>query len=244
MKKNNLIVFSLLFLFLSSNLHEVFGQKQSFKDKGITFMIHSRGYFSKKLADSLDIQSKKFYREFLLKTGKHKDSIEKEVDNFLRTAYYDSRSVKLFRVNPTEYIEMNIRNVNDSIFTEQNFTNITKISRDSLKISFFFIKEFKVSDTKFTKKPQSFSSYKFVSENKKKTKEIAGYTCYEVILESEFKRLVLYVTEEISLNYHPIINDPSIFRKYYPLLVRQEDKRFPKRSYKESFFSLGRLIIN
>lgn len=213
------------------------GQEESFKDKSITFFIKSRSYFSKQLADSINNKSPK---TITLEPINLKDTNVVILNDLPSVAHYDSKSIKYFRINPKNYVFFEVRNIQDSIINEGNFTNISMISRDSLKQSVFRIDDFKMLDYRFNVTIKDFSkSFILTNTNKENQRKIAGYNCYEVILENDSKILQLFVTNEIKLNYHPQINDREILKKYYPLSIKIMNKKYPKRSFTESIFYRG-----
>lgn len=214
-----------------------YAQEESFKDKGTTFFIKTRSYFSKQLADSLNNTRSK---SVTLEPVNPNDTSVVILDNVFEIAHYDRKKFTYFRINPKEYIYFNLRDLNDSIIYENNFTNISKVSRESLKQEIFQINNFKLLDYKFDAHTKEFSkNFKLVNLNEKNIRKIAGYNCYEVIFESETRILQLFVTKEIKLNYHPELNDPEILKKYYPLYIKIMSKQYPKRSFTESIFYEG-----
>jgi hypothetical protein len=227
----------LLLLFFVLTINNLNAQNESFQEKGITFFIKSKSYFSKKLADSLNNKAPKSIK---IKSLNPNDTASVVFDDLLKIAHYDRSSIKYFRVNPKNYIYFKVRNLNDSIINESNFTNISKISRDSLKLSIFKIENFKELEYQFQERYKDFSkNFKLVKTNIENIKIIAGFNCYEVIFKSKERILQMYVTTEIKLNYHPEINDEKIIKKYYPLYIKIMSKRYPKRSYTESTFYKG-----
>jgi hypothetical protein len=226
-----------LILITLLNIYDLNSQKQSFSEKGITFFIKSHYYFNKELADSLN---NKFQNDLKLFSIKTKDSSTSTMKNTLEIADYDRRSIKYFRINPKSYIYFTIRNLKDSIMNENNFTNITKIDRDSLTLDIFNIRDYKHLNLNYRERYKDYGkNFKLVKTNFNYKKVIAGFNCYEVIFESEVRILQMFVTEDIKLNYHPEINDKEILKNYYPLYIKMMRKKYPKRNYTESVFYKG-----
>lgn len=227
----------LLILITLLKIYNTNAQKKSFSEKGITFFVKSRSYFSKQLADSLN---GKLEKKIELKSVNPKDTTTVIFDDILEIADYDRRSIKYFRVNPKNYIYFTVRNLKDSLINENNLTNITKIDRDSLNIDVFNIKNFKILDLNFKERYKDYGkNFKLIKTNLNNKKVIAGFNCYEVLFESETRILQMFVTEDIKLNYHPEINDKEILKNYYPLYIKMMKKKYPKRSYTESVFYKG-----
>jgi hypothetical protein len=204
-----------------------YSQKENFKDKSASFFIHIHQYFNEKVADSLSDVMNKNFQEFKSQVESKNDSLPQIIE-IPRVAYFDFKNVKYFRINPTEYIEFEIISKNDSIISEKNISNISMISRDSLLMTIFQIDKFKTYDYKFQKPYRDFSSFKLAKIDKENIKEIGGFSCYEVVLESENRKFKMFVTDEIKLNYHPVINDINILKNYYPLYIKVTDKNYPE----------------
>ena len=234
MKKYCFVLINLL------TINFIIAQKEDFSKKGITFFIHKHKYFEKELSDSLSFEANKPKKRGKSITKKDSASITISIQP-LRFAYFDKRSIEYFRVNPKEYISFSVNNLKDSVFNEDNFSNIIKVSRDSLMTTVFRIYDFKTIDYRFKKRYKDYSrNYVLKKVNLENRKKIMGFSCYEVILESDYKILKMFVTDEIMLNYHPVINDIKILQKYYPLHIIFMDKKFPKRNFTEFRFTKGR----
>jgi hypothetical protein len=205
-------------------------QKETYTDKSALFVINQKYYISKKLVDSLNKS-----RTITLKsvTGE-----EDDVSIDLPKTASGSESIKYFIVNPDEFIEFAISDRLNPKFSNVGLSNTIKISRDSLKISVFNIFSFKISDYNYKERYKDFSNFKLKKINRNIKKEFCGFECYKVILESDNKILEMFVTENILLNYHPVLNDINILKKYFPLYLKFIDKRFPKDKYSEYTFYL------
>ena len=83
-----------------------------------------------------------------------------------------------------------------------------------------------------------FNTFKLLKENREIKKRIAGYDCFQILLENIKNKMIieLYVTEEIKLNYHPNFNYKEILDKYYPLNIKVYNKDFPNDRYDEYSF--------
>ncbi|PTX60227.1 hypothetical protein C8N46_107234 [Kordia periserrulae] len=71
-----------------------------------------------------------------------------------------------------------------------------------------------------------------ITEYRKETKKILGYDCFKIVLKRknlngqrlDVFNIEMFVTEEIKLNYSPIIKYKDILDKYYPLEVTKKPK--------------------
>lgn len=141
-------------------------QEENFSDKSISFLIHSRRVQSQEIADSIRQKEKESFNKFKknLKETRDRDTINVNTETIPSYASFDVRSVKYFRINPKEYIEFEIRDKNAPILHKNNFTNIVKITRDSLIMSFFSIDNFKVYDFTVEKGYNDFSNFKLIKK--------------------------------------------------------------------------------
>ncbi|REH56164.1 hypothetical protein C7448_101197 [Tenacibaculum gallaicum] len=228
--RHKLVIFALFIVSL------VQAQKENFSDKSISFLIHSRRVQSKEIADSIRQKEKESFNKFKKNLEKTGDTINVNTETIPSYASFDVRSVKYFRINPKEYIEFEIRDKNAPILHKNNFTNIVKITRDSLIMSFFSIDNFKVYDFTVEKGYNDFSNFKLTKKDLNDRKVIAEFDCYKVIMESDLKILEMYVSEQIDLNYHPIINDLKILKLYYPLYIKVMSKKLPQYIFSEYNF--------
>lgn len=224
--KMKIIIILLLLMVTSFSV----AQKETYTDKKILFIINEKNYISKKVADSLNRTS-----NIPLKAISEEDT---DISIDFPIVYSSSENIKYFIVKPDEYIEFTISDRLSPKFSNVGFSYTKKISRDSLIISVFNPFLFKISNSVFKEENRDFSNFKLKKVEKNIKKEFCGYECYRVVLESDDKILEMFVTENIVLNYHPIINDVTILKKYYPLYLKFADKIFPKDKYLEYIFYL------
>ena len=150
---------------------------------------------------------------------------------------FDLRSNIHFIIRENSFIHYSIPNefVNDSLVA-RGIYNIYKVDRKSLTIDEFSPNFFRLmEDTK----PLFYRDQylEIAEENYDNRKNILGYDCFQVILKENTGYLTeLYVTEDLILEFHPVVNAKIILSKYYPLYIRRFDPRFPTDNYREYKF--------
>ena len=223
-------------MFFFGYLLNIQSQNNSFKKKGITFIIKSQHYFNKSLADSLNSNREKIR----IKSLNPGDSTKVFFEETPLIGSYNEENLKYFRINPNEYIIFLIKRINDSIINRKNFSSIIKISRDSLIKSYFNLNQYKIQSLGFKEKYRNIiSSYQIKHQINEERRSIAGFDCFKLVFENKNKIITMYVTDKISLNYHPIFNDLNVLKKYYPLYIKIVNKKYPKRVFDEYIFSKG-----
>ncbi len=82
------------------------------------------------------------------------------------------------------------------------------------------------------------STFQLKEVNKNKRRQICNYDCYQVILnDPETNRKVeMYVTEEIIIEYNPAFNVKKYLTEYYPLYIKIYDPKFPEDNFREYEF--------
>ncbi len=154
-------------------------------------------------------------------------------------AVFDTKSRAIhFIIMPKHYTKYAVENdfENDST-TTNGVSEIQKIDRENLKVTRFIPLRFETYEG-HKKTYSDFTKYKLLEENKKIRKNIAGYDCFQIILDNIQNNMMveMYVTEQINLNYHPIFNYREILTNYYPLYIKIYNKDFPNDSFDEYKF--------
>ncbi|WP_298511124.1 hypothetical protein [uncultured Kordia sp.] len=121
-------------------------------------------------------------------------------------------------------------------FKKSDIENYKQINRETLELN--TVKRY-VNTNKYTifskRKIDQFSisdTYR-ITEHRDDVKIILGYKCFKIVLEKKSPKnahldvynIEMFVTEDIKLNYSPIIKYKDILNKYYPLQVAKKPKK-------------------
>lgn len=223
-----------LFIFFAIVASSLLQAQESAKQKEITghFIIKESWVISPRYADSISQRKSKDQRY-----------INKSKPNILTPtapsiAVFDRKKSTHFLISPEKFIYYTIPDEfeNDSLVLI-GISSIYKIDRNTEKITSFSPLSFEqMGDYQVTYK--SDDRFQLVKENQNKTKQIAEFNCYQVLLkDTNTNRTVeMYVTDEIRLEFHPIFNVKKYLAQYYPLNIKIYDPEFPQDNYKEYTF--------
>ncbi|AXT18471.1 hypothetical protein D7030_07540 [Flavobacteriaceae bacterium AU392] len=227
--KKIILIFTLLIIIKG------FSQEKSFTDTMINFVIKERQLVSKNYTDEINNLNSKLPRGQWEGEKLNIDApppLPHEVS-------FDFKRFIHFTITPQHYIQYNIVNnvfENDTLYGPAT-TEIKKINREDLSVSEFIPLWFTTRTSKLYK--MDACNYNIITEFRNIKKNISGYNCFKVILESEtnpYDLLELYVTEDINLNYNPVINCKEILTKYYPLYLKKYRKKYPDDNFREYTF--------
>ncbi len=191
------------------------------------------------------VQSERFAEWFdnlktTRKTTLH-DSILKKLPLPPPLAVFDRKKSTHFKISPEYYTYYSFP---DEFKTDSTvsygISNIHRIDRSTNKRKTFSTTSFNLLDGTETRY-QDDHRYSLLAENKNLTKEICGYNCFQVLMrDNNTKREVeLYVTAEIKLEFHPVLNLKKCLSKYYPLYIRFYNTELPEEEFREyQFFEL------
>lgn len=230
------LFFSALMLLIFS---KSFCQKQSFKDIYGRFIIKEHRLTSKVYADAVNIAKDS------LPTGKWISAQTGKIDSLLPPppavpdlAVSDFKRFKHFVVKPEYYIMYNISyNTFDYDTLGSEPRKIIKVNREDLSAESFSTFNFTLRKEQIHK--ANICNYILEKEYRDIKKIISGYTCFKVILKNPKKpnyTLELYVTEDIKLNYHPVINCNFIIDDYFPLYIKEYHQDYPNDNFMEYSF--------
>ncbi len=196
------------------------------------FIIKEHWVQTQRLADSLVKGAAEAHRERLSIPNGPKPPLPPP------PAVFDRKRNTHFIVEPEQYIFYSIVDEfsNDSIL-RPGISNIYRINGESQKLQEFNANSFEMWE-EYNLPYKSDELYQLLEENKNVRKEICGYDCYQVLLKNTLTQrpVELYVTEEIQLEYHPVLNVKKYLSKYYPLYIRYYNADFPEDEYREYRF--------
>ncbi|MDO5981361.1 hypothetical protein [Flavivirga spongiicola] len=227
------LIFVIVIVYITTNS---FGQKNSFTNTLVHFVIKERNYVSKEYANSVNNENGKRTNDEwegdLLAFYPPTPSLPKEVPS-------DFKRFIHFTITPKHYIEYRIV---DNIFENDTLHSpatikIVKLDRKDLTVTEFIPLWFEMRKRKLYK--MEICNYNTITEYRKIRKNMCGYDCFKITLEDKFNSdylIELYVTEDIRLNYHPIVNCEKIFSKYFPLYVKEYKKEYPNDYFREFSF--------
>ena len=230
MKKNILL---LIILVLSLKL---FGQKkEEFKEIYGHFVIKLHSVSTQKFADNFKAENS----QAEIKWEGDVSPLTPSPPPIPEIAVFDRKNIAIhFIIMPKHYTQYTIPNdfENDSTAT-YGILDIIKIDKENLNTTKFVPLRYEMYES-YPKTYADFNTFKLLKENREIKKRIAGYDCFQILLENIKNKMIieLYVTEEIKLNYHPNFNYKEILDKYYPLNIKVYNKDFPNDRYDEYSF--------
>ncbi|TDU43199.1 hypothetical protein BXY82_0607 [Gelidibacter sediminis] len=227
MKTN--ILLSLIILFLTNYMHS---QDKSFKNTSIDFVIKKRHLVSSKYTDAENNKEHGGTWDGNMPIGTPPPPpLPKEV-----TSNY--KGFKYFNITPTQYV---IYNTNYNDFESDTLynavLNILKIDRLDHSVTNFNLYNFTLRKEELYR--SNYCDYDVITEDRNDIKVIAGYNCFKVTLKNERQpdlSIDMYVTTEISLDYHPIINCETVLENYYPLYFKEYKNKYPDDYFTEYTF--------
>lgn len=199
------------------------------------FIVKQRSYTSKKYADEIN----KINSE--AQTGKWEGGFSGIINPPppLPNEFPSNHKWFLnFTITPKYYIQYHFVDNNfesDTLYPAINY--IKKISREDLSVTSFSPLWFTTKTEKLNK--MNICNYNIITEYRNVKKNMSGYNCFKVILKNKTNPnylIELFVTENIKLNYHPIVNCPNILDKYYPLYIKKYLKEYPNDNFNEYHF--------
>lgn len=232
----------ILFGFLTSILAQ---EKEDFKNKQVCFIINVHEYQSQKVSDSLLNIQKLLMDEF--KSG---ESIFPPPPPSINLNTFNLRSEQYLLISSkkiVEYSKPRFQN-RDHNYIDLRSLKYTEVSRDSLTRKMVnLISESKMFNRETSMDYRSSKLFPIVSENEHIVKTISGFNCYQVIMKAELFGtgyfIEAFVTDEIQLEYHPMINVKEYLNKFFPLYIKLYDANFPNESFYEYKFEMSKVAF-
>lgn len=226
--KLSLLVF---FVLVSSNLsHAQENAKQ--KETNGHFVIKERWVISQRYADSIS------KRESDDQSGLNKSMPDILAPTPPSVAVFDRKKSTHFLIAPEKFVYYTIPDEFESDAPVSiGISSIYKINRETQKMTSFSPLSFEQMGN-YHVPYKSGDRFQLVEENKNRKRKIGEYNCYQVLLKdmNTNRTVEMYVTDEISLEFHPIFNVKKYLTKYYPLYLKTYDPEFPEDNYKEHTF--------
>lgn len=214
----------------------MFGQKkEEFKDVYGHFVIKLHSVSTQKISDALKAEDSIIEKKW----NGNVPPLTPAPPHLPESVAFDIQNSAIHLIiMPEHYTQYTIQNDFESDTTATyGVLDVIKINRENLNVTKFVPLRFEIYKS-HPKTYSDFSSYNLIKENREIKRKIAGYDCFQIILNNVKNKMMveMYVTEEINLNYHPIFNYREILSNYYPLYVKIYDEDFPNDSYDEYKF--------
>ncbi len=221
---------------LCSILNSYAQQDVSFANSLENFIIKQRSLYSTKYADRINKELKEGFEKMKEKPS---SGINIPLLPPPKVVASDFKQFIYFTVTSKYYIQYStVNNVfeSDSLIGPA-INSIKKIDRESLSVTEFNPSLFTKSTEELHEK--HICTYQIEKEYKDAIKYIAGYKCFKVTLFNAinpYYGMEMYVTEDIKLNYHPVMNCKETLNKYFPLYIKIFSKDYPNDHYEEYMF--------
>lgn len=224
----NIVLFSFLFLAITIS----FAQKKEYiLQEGepigtMSFVLHTYGI---RETDTLKVMRGRaglldFARKHI--TTESPEDFVNSIPQPIFKDIYSYYGLDVFKEHYNRYRTYNDTLRNTSMYKriDRNTFDLTDIFYDSIE------NKYRKSSTTHKHRRNVATGRFLITEYRNDRKIIHGYDCFKVVLKNynpNWVDFVMYVTEEIKLNYHPTIHFEEIISKYYPLEVMTgyEDKR-------------------
>ncbi len=243
-----------LMCLLNSNLNysqQIESLKEDFKSKSSTFLIKTRNLSTQKYADYADSLNK---NQVIL--WQPTDSILPDIllpppPPPPPLSVHDERYYTILKITPQSIVSFSLFKqelLNDTILVPE-ITSYKKIDRKDTTVVYFFPLKFETTEQvkliyddvyEESLKSEFHKGYSIKEIDKNNRKNFAGYDCYFVLFQSNnFPDTIVetYVSDEISIEYHPFFNQKKYLMDFYPLYLKKIiDQKFPDDSFIEITF--------
>lgn len=225
-------------------------KKEDFKSKASIFLIKRRSLATQKYSDYLDSINNNQERIWQVIDSTYPmplfpppppPPLYVHDDNFYTILKIDPHSIVSFSLIKEELLK-------DTILFPA-LTSYMRIDRKDTTVVYFFPLKFETSQSvkliydDYNSEDQNSEfnyGYSIREINKNKRKKFAGYDCYFVCFQSNrYPETIIetYVTDEISLEYHPFLNFKKFLNEFYPLYLKKiNDQSFPDDIFNEITF--------
>jgi hypothetical protein len=236
---NKLILSAIFILTFSSS----FSQEESFTNGYARFIIKERRLTSKVFADAVNKTKDSLPRgNWLPETTGKTNSVLPPPPAAPDVAVIDFKRFKHFIINPEYFIQFNTSyNTFDNETLSSEPRKIIRIKRNDLSVETFNTLNFTKREGKLYR--MNICDYSIKEEFRAIKKTISGYSCFKVVLNHMVNTdylIELYVTEDIKLNYHPIINCKEVINDYFPLYIKEYHRDYPDDKFNEYRFVKSR----
>ncbi|MEP2059049.1 MAG: hypothetical protein ABJJ05_14650 [Maribacter litoralis] len=223
---------TIVFIILSGT-HFSFGQeKQNFTDINGHYVIKERWVVSQIYADSVE---KEELDSRIKKGGSTNDFITPTPPGI---AVFDRKSNIHFLIESEQFI---FYKINDEFKSDTplsvGISSISQIDRINKKMKSFSPNRFEtgVEHEIIYKNDDRFQ---LMEVNKNMRRQICNRDCFQVILNdtNTNRQVEMYVTEEMIIEYNPVLNVKKYLTDYYPLYLKFYDPKFPEDNFREYEF--------